>query len=645
MAIEKLEAVDITCYIEDLNEVLKKCCQSGCFHIEPPDSSKGDKFKLLNEENPYENIITELSSFFSKVGIKYEEKNFDSIKEESAAELSVIADEIKSDILKNIEHTEELSEDIKHRRQVAMYLSHLEGIDEDYQKLFSCKNVSVRFGKFPIESYEKLSYHKDKPFIFNTYDNDGEYYWGMYLSPSSMKDEIDDIFSELYFERIRLPDFVEGTGKDAKINNEKVILSEREELKTLKKQIDESIDKNKEKLNMIYSKLVYLSGMFELRREVALYDDKYILIKGYVPSKNSKEFTSQFKELDTVSVISRPCERDNRLNPPTKLKNNIFAEPFSMFVEMYGLPSHNGFDPTMLVAITYTLLFGLMFADLGQGIIIAIAGAFLWHAKKNKLGAILERVGISSAVFGFIFGSVFGFEHLLDPVFRKMGFEEKPFEVMDNINTILYGAIALGVVFIIITIIINICIGFKQKDYERALFSNNGIAGLVFFVAILGGLVGNLLLGMNLLTPIYVVFLIVIPALLMFFREILGCLLMKKPIEKVGIGDFIASNFFEVFEFGLGFATNTLSFVRVGGFILSHAGMMSVVMLLAEMAGKSGSILVIILGNIFVIGMEGLIVGIQSLRLEFYEVFSRFYDGDGRAFEPVNMKIKNINSK
>ncbi len=644
MAIEKLEVVDITCYIEDLNEVLKKCCQSGCFHIEPPES-KGEKFTLLNEENPYENLLAELSSFFSKVGIKYEEKDFSSVKEESAAELSAITDEITYDILESIKRTEELSEDIKYRRHSAMYLSHLEGIDEDYQKLFSCKNVSVRFGKLPIESYEKLSYHKSKPFIFNIYDNDGEYYWGMYLVPSSMKDDIDNIFSELYFERIRLPDFVEGTGKDAKINNEKAIISEREELKTLKKKIDESIDSNRLRLNMIYSKLVYLSGIFELRREVALYDNKYIIIKGYVPAKKSKEFTSLFKELDTVSVLSRPCEHDNRLTPPTKLRNNIFAEPFSMFVEMYGLPSHNGFDPTMLVAITYTLLFGLMFADLGQGLIIAIAGAVLWHTKKNKLGAILERVGIASAVFGFIFGSVFGFEHLLDPVFIKMGFHEKPFEVMDNINTILYGAIALGVVFIVITIVINICIGFKQKNYERALFSNNGIAGLVFFLAILGGLVGNLLFGMNVLTPLYVVCLIVIPALLMFFREILGCLLMKKPIEKVSIGDFIASNFFEVFEFGLGFATNTLSFVRVGGFILSHAGMMSVVMLLAETAGKSGSVIVIILGNIFVIGMEGLIVGIQSLRLEFYEVFSRFYDGDGRVFEPINVKIKHINSK
>lgn len=645
MAIEKLEIVDITCYIDDLNEVLKKCCQSGCFHIEPPDRSRGEKFVLLNEENPYSVPLDSLSSFLSRIGIKYEEKDFSEIKEESAQELGALADEIKSDILGSMERADKLSENINLRKQVALYLSHLEGIDEDYQKLFSCKNVSVRFGKLPIESYEKLSYHMDKPFIFNTYDDDGEYYWGMYLAPSSMKIEIDNMFSELYFERIHLPEFVEGTGKDAKLNNEKAIISEREELKALRKQIDISVDDNKDKLNKIYSKLLYYSGIFELRREVAFYDDKYVVVNGYVPAKKSKEFTAMFKELDTVSAISRPAEHDSHLNPPTKLKNNIFAEPFSMFVEMYGLPSHNGFDPTMLVAITYTLLFGLMFADLGQGIVISIAGAIMWHTKKNKLGAILERVGIASAVFGFIFGSVFGFEHALDPVFRKMGFSEKPFEVMDNINTVLFGAIALGVVFIIVTIIINIGIGFKQKNYERALFSNNGLAGLVFFGAVLGGLVGNMLFGLNVLTPTYVICLIVIPALLMFFREILGNLMMKKPIEKVSLGDFIASNFFEVFEFGLGFATNTLSFVRVGGFILSHAGMMSVVMLLAEGAGKSGSILVMIIGNIFVIGMEGLIVGIQSLRLEFYEVFSRFYDGEGRAFEPVNMRIQNAERK
>lgn len=107
-----------------------------------------------------------------------------------------------------------------------------------------------------------------------------------------------------------------------------------------------------------------------------------------------------------------------------------------------------------------------------------------------------------------------------------------------------------------------------------------------------------------------------------------------------GIGDFIASNFFEVFEFILGYATNTLSFVRIGGFIFSHAGMMSVVMLLSESVSAGVSPVVIIIGNLFVMGMEGLIVGIQVLRLEFYEVFSRFYDGDGIAFEPVKVNYQ-----
>ena len=98
-----------------------------------------------------------------------------------------------------------------------------------------------------------------------------------------------------------------------------------------------------------------------------------------------------------------------------------------------------------------------------------------------------------------------------------------------------------------------------------------------------------------------------------------------------------------MFEFILGYATNTLSFVRIGGFIFSHAGMMSVVMMLSETVAKGASPIVIVIGNIFVIGMEGLIVGIQVLRLEFYEVFSRFYDGDGQPFEPVSINYnKNI---
>ena len=149
-------------------------------------------------------------------------------------------------------------------------------------------------------------------------------------------------------------------------------------------------------------------------------------------------------------------------------------------------------------------------------------------------------------------------------------------------------------------------------------------------------------LGLNVGGTAYVLGLIVLPLIIMFLREPLGELVKGKGFHiHESLGDFIAANFFECFEFLLGYATNTLSFVRVGGFVLSHAGMMSVVLALAEMSGGM-SPGVMILGNLFVIVLEGLLVGIQVLRLEFYEMFSRYYTGGGKAFKPVSVNYDEI---
>ena len=96
--------------------------------------------------------------------------------------------------------------------------------------------------------------------------------------------------------------------------------------------------------------------------------------------------------------------------------------------------------------------------------------------------------------------------------------------------------------------------------------------------------------------------------------------------------------FFELFEMVLSYVTNTLSFLRVGGFVLSHAGMMAVVMMLAEMVGTVGNPIVVVIGNLFVMVLEGLLVGIQVLRLVFYETFSRFYEGDGKPYVPAKVE-------
>ena len=111
----------------------------------------------------------------------------------------------------------------------------------------------------------------------------------------------------------------------------------------------------------------------------------------------------------------------------------------------------------------------------------------------------------------------------------------------------------------------------------------------------------------------------------------------KRELFHEGVGGFVVESFFEMFEVLLSFVTNTMSFLRVGAFVLVHAGMMVVVFTLSGMVGGIGSPIVIVIGNIFVMGMEGLIVGIQVLRLEFYEIFSRFFNGEGSPFIPAEV--------
>lgn len=644
MSIEKMELVNIVGRMKDLDQTLLKCMESGCFHIESStktlSSEQKQGFTKLTEQNPYTSLVKRIVSINFGETFDFKETKWS-------------AKETDSDFLKYtekyIDKTEKGFNDLNQKMLDSQQrinsltneetqIVHLIRMDTNMKELFSCKHIKIRFGRLPVDSYPKLEYYNDKTFIFVPYDNDQSYYWGVYFTLAEYAPEIDDIFNSLYYERMRVPDFTENTPEEECqwVKNE--LGKERKHLEELAAERKKLLESQGQIINEIYCRLKFLHDNFELRQYVSVHNNNFYLV-GFIPKRDAKHFTKLFDKLDEVSVVIQPPDTDERLNIPVKLRNNKFTQPFSMFVEMYGLPSYNGINPTAFVAVTYTLLFGIMFGDLGQGIVLSLVGLIIAKKTGNMLGKIMERIGISSAFFGLIFGSCFGYEHALDPLYHAIGLKEKPFEVMDNTMTVLIGAICIGIVLILISIGLNIGVSFKKKNYAEAIFGNNGIAGIIFFVSLLGGLVSTLLGGANLLgNPLYIIGLIVLPLILMFLREPLGCLVAGKKFEmEGGVGDFIASNFFEVFEFLLGYATNTLSFVRIGGFVFSHAGMMSVVMLLAETVSAGASPIVVIIGNIFVMGMEGMIVGIQVLRLEFYEIFSRFYDGDGEAFEPVKV--------
>ena len=525
-------------------------------------------------------------------------------------------------------------------------LSHMENLSVSLDDIFASKYLQVRFGRLPSDSYQKLKYYDDRLFFFQPLSEEGEFVWGFCFTDKIHVAEVDEILSSLFFERVWIPEYVHGVPGQTFEHLRGAVEEADRELEATDALIRETIDQNYDMCSILYATLQYLSHSFELRRHVSIHDSSFILV-GFVPEKETAGLEKKLHELDpdlTVEISAH--DSDKRFQAPTKLKNNFIVKPFEMFVDMYGTPAYNETDPTSFLAWTYILLFGIMFGDLGQGLVIAGLGLFLDRVKKMNFGKILERIGLSAAVFGLVYGSVFGLEHLLDPFYiNVLGLPGKPVEVMDGetINTLLLAAIALGVGLIVMAMIINVFTGLRNRDWEKALFSNNGVAGLVFYGAVLAGLVSMLTGGPNLFTLPYILGLLVLPILVIFLKEPLGRLAHGEHFElEGGIGSFIIEGFFELFDVVLSFVTNTLSFMRVGGFIISHAGMMSVVLTLTEMFTGAGSIVVLILGNIFVMALEGFIVGIQSLRLEFYELFSRYFDGQGVPYAPVSMDAQAI---
>ena len=640
MAIRKMMLVNIIGRVNDLIGVLDACTRDEHFHIEKTLSYVSDdgKYTAFLEDNPYAVYYEKLRDLAGRSLVE--------LTHTDCAELEIPDGEIRQFIDETYEKLDTLGE----RRRVLNEklnqtefsinsLGHFTNFDLHLGDIFSCQYIKVRFGRIPNESFEKLKLYNNNPYIiFFPCQHDNLYHWGVYFSPIDKVNETDRIFANLYFERLRLPDAV-GTPEETIEEYKRIRDGTEEELAGIDRELSQFWESGKEHFLRVYAYICKKHNSYKLRSYAAKFKE-YFHIMGFIPADCTEAFGKRMEMLEAVEYTVDPPDKKSKLKPPVKLKNNIFARPYEMYVEMYGLPSYSEVDPTPFVALTYSILFGIMFADLGQGLALILAGFLMSRLKGMQLGRILMRTGVFSALFGTLFGSVFGFEHALDEILFKnmLGLHEKPFEVMggNNIVTIIISAVGIGVFLLIACIAINIYTSFKQKKWEAAIVGHNGIAGLIFYVSAVALGVTPFVSDINLFTPLFIIPCLVLPVIIMFLHEPLGHLMEGKkdwiPEKK---GEFILQNFFEMFEVLLSYITNTMSFLRVGAFVLVHAGMMLVVFTLAEMVGGAGYIIVIIFGNVFVCGLEGLLVGIQSLRLEFYEMFSRFFAGDGKPFAPV----------
>lgn len=556
-------------------------------------------------------------------------------------EILKLVQDINHEYLNLMEKKEQLKKKRDELKERAGVLEPFRSLDIDIQKVMHYKYMQVRFGRIGIDYYRKLERYlfEDLNAVFLEGIRSESHVYGCYVAANADLSKVDSVFNSLHFERISLVGEYAGTPAAAYESITQEIEDTKAEIDRIRKELQTLMKSHGSKLLGARKRLENMCDNFDVRKLAARVKEEqsesYILC-GWMGEADVEAFVKEAEKDDKVFIVVEEDHAKFFGEPPTKLKNPKFFKPFEMFIRMYGLPSHDEFDPTIFVALTYTFIFGAMFGDVGQGLCLFIGGGLLYITKKINLAGIISIAGVFSTFFGFMFGSIFGFEDILEARWLR------PTEAMANLpfigqlNTVFVVAIVFGMALNILVMLFNVANAAKAHDLENMLFSQNGLAGLVFY----GFLVLTVILYMtghkvpgNILLAIFLGG----PILCFVFKEPLGNMVRKKK-EKMQEGKvmFLVQAFFELFETMLSYFSNTISYVRIGAFAVSHAAMMEVVLMLSGAASGNTNWIAFVLGNIIVCGLEGLVVGIQVLRLEYYEMFSRFYKGTGREFKPFN---------
>jgi V/A-type H+-transporting ATPase subunit I len=410
----------------------------------------------------------------------------------------------------------------------------------------------------------------------------------------------------------------------------------------------------------------------QLKAKLAVTRSIYVL-SGWTPQDTVRQMVEDLTRITekriavrTFSPEEMPEVAEGREKVPVSLKHGAYVKGFEPVVFSYGAPLYGTIDPTPFVAFFFTILFGLMFGDLGQGLVLFSLG-LLTRAKGPKAlkgfrgySTPLIAVGIASMGMGLLTGEIFTIGGLLaSPTRAVTSFfmhifgiaGEPPDRILHlmpekgNIVKLFYFfgfTISVGIVLNSIGLIVNVLNLFALKRYERALFSKTGLAGIaLFWYAVFIAvrcLAGGRFAWFDLAG-------LLVPAFCVFFGPLLWRLISgERPILKEGLMVFIMEGFVEILETLSTYISNTVSFLRVGAFALSHAVLSFIVFTLSGMVSRGvagGPVFalgILIFGNLVIIVLEGMIVAIQVVRLQYYEFFSKFFTETGIEYKPFRFR-------
>lgn len=379
-----------------------------------------------------------------------------------------------------------------------------------------------------------------------------------------------------------------------------------------------------------------------------------VLLSGWVPAAATAALADRLQHVTGGRcVVEFSVPQDSREEPvPVLLRSPGWLRPFEMLVTAYGLPRYQELEPTLFVALSYVLMFGMMFGDAGHGAIFAVGGLIALCGGRTEqvrdVGWLILCAGLSSFGFGLVYGSCFGLES-----FKKYALWHDPLE--GDPIALMYGAIGIGIVMINLGLILNIINRFRRGDVIGGLLDKFGVVGLMFYWGMLALITKYAALESRGLVNLAIALFVILPLLGWALKEPIEYFAQRQaghPVEPGG-GLFaaITESFVGAFEAVLSYLANTISFVRLAAYAMSHAALLVAAFMMAEevrhfsVGGGVLSGLVIILGNLVAIVLEGIIASVQALRLEYYEFFGKFFSGSGQPFKPFRLVANGLTWK
>ncbi len=648
---QRMTSVSVICLARDLDNALEGLNRFGEFHVEEQmetaNAAENSQALLQAEEN-----VTKVSDLIRQLGIEkpsltdlfrnelpaktqISSENWGSLAEEAYREIFALKSKV-DDLNASLSALKDQTDELGYSQSVLATLATLGADLEAMEELRLIRieigtaskkclpDIQKSLGRFPlILHYCYLS--KSRSFFCTAF-------------PSKYATDVQKTLRNCNVELFKVP---EGLPHNVTLALKEVKGKLREndsKRKELELALKELAAQNGQRLLSLREITQNTLGLLQAKQK-SLQLGRLATIRGFIPKTQVAVLRQHVESSLSGATLIVENEVPKAADPPTRFSNSRFVKPFEEITKLYGLPHYDELDPTPFIAISFPLIFGLMFGDVGHGLLLLVGGLTLGFLVKNSQSIrnfcwIFAACGVGAIIAGMLFGEFFGVR-LFPPLW---------FSPFDNILGFLIFSLFVGIIQIESGLFLELANFWIKRDYSDVVLTSIPkivfYAGAVYLIAAYQLNFAKWAAG-PILLPL-------VPFLVLVFGKVVASRFWslspdagQAPKRK----DSLVERLFESGDLVIRLLSNTVSYTRILALLMAHWALILVTYTIAGLISSSiwGMVLggvVIVFGNLFVLALEGLIVFIHSLRLHFYEWFSKFYLGTGTPFLPFQQKFR-----